>query len=195
MGRCLMANLSYKGLFEGWEVAVAKKLVGEFKKQWRCLGTDDFEDLLQECLTHWLFAKDKYDPSAEASVKTFMGRVVRNKLSDIVKERGRDKRKVYQSCESLDQPLNDEEDASTLLDLLPDDEADFRLSVELGIDLPKAIRKLTPLQREICGLISEAGSNVTDISRQLGIRRKAVYREIERIRAIFENEGLKNYLD
>lgn len=71
--------------------------MNEFKKQWRCLDIDDFEDILQECLIHWLFAKDKYDPSAEASEKTFMGRVVRNKLTDIIKERERDKRKVFQN--------------------------------------------------------------------------------------------------
>ena len=189
-----MKNLSYEGLFEGWEVAIAKHLVNEFKKQWTCLDIDDFEDLIQECLTHWLFAKDKYDPEAEASEKTFMGRVVRNKLSDIIKEHERDKRKVFQNSVSLDQPLCDDEDASTLLDVLPDDEADFRVGVEIRIDLNKAIRKLTPLQKEICGLISES-SNVSDISEQLGLRRKAVYKEMERIRAIFENEGLKNYLD
>jgi len=50
-----MKNLSYEGLFEGWEVAVAKHLVNEFKKQWTCLDIDDFDDLLQECLTHWFF--------------------------------------------------------------------------------------------------------------------------------------------
>jgi len=190
-----MKNLSYGSLFEGWEVAIAKHLVNEFMKQWRCLDDDDFEDLLQECLTHWLFAKDKYDPSAEATVKTFMGRVVRNKLTDIIKERERDKRKVSQITVSLHQPLSSEEDASTLLDVLTDNEADFRVRVELQIDLSNALRRLTPLQRAICGLISESGPNVTDISERLGIRRKAVYKEIGRIRAIFENEGLKNYLE
>jgi len=40
-----MKNLSYGSLFEGWEVAIAKHLVNEFKKQWRCLDIDDFEDL------------------------------------------------------------------------------------------------------------------------------------------------------
>jgi hypothetical protein len=95
-----------------------------------------------------------------------MGRVVRNKLSDIIKEHERDKRKVFQCSVSLDQPLSDEEDASTLLDVLADDDADFSLRVELQIDLSKALWKLTPLQKTICGLISES-SNVSDISERL----------------------------
>jgi len=190
-----MTNLNYEGLFEGWEVTVAKNLVNEFKRQWRCLDADDFEDLLQDCLTHWLFAKDRYDPEAEASEKTFMARVVRNRLSDIIKELGRNKRKVLQNSVSLDEPLCEEEDSSTLSDVLSDDEADLSLRVELRMDFSKATPKLTPLQMKICGLLSGPDRTVTEISEQLGIRRKAVYREIERIRAIFEDEGLKNYLD
>ena len=41
-------GLTYGGVFENWEIAVAKKLVDQFKRKWRCVSKDDFEDLLQE---------------------------------------------------------------------------------------------------------------------------------------------------
>jgi len=52
-----------EALFEDWEIAVAKKLVDQFKRKWRCFAKDDFEDLLQECLSHWYFRRDKFTDS------------------------------------------------------------------------------------------------------------------------------------
>jgi len=39
---------------DGWEIAVAKKLVGEFRRRSRMLWRDDFDDLVQDCLLHWI---------------------------------------------------------------------------------------------------------------------------------------------
>ena len=46
---------------QGWEIAVAKKLIGEFRRRSRSLNREDFDDLLQECLTHWLEVRQKLD--------------------------------------------------------------------------------------------------------------------------------------
>lgn len=192
-----MTNQNYKGLFEDWEIGVATNVVDKYRREWKCLQGDDFEDLLQECLIHWLFAKDKYDPACDASRQTFMARVLKNKVLDIIKDHERDKRKVQQNSVSLFQPICEAEDASTLLEILGDDESfaeRLNVNVELQIDLAKAVEKLTPRQRELCALLSETDSNITEISERLGVRRKQVYKEIDRIRAIFEDEGLKNYL-
>jgi hypothetical protein len=50
-------NQNYAGLFENWEIGVATKVIREFKAQWKWLQRIDEEDLLQECLTHWLFRR------------------------------------------------------------------------------------------------------------------------------------------
>ena len=56
-------GLTYGGVFENWEIAVAKKLVDQFKRKWKCFSKDDFDDLLQECLSHWYFVRKKYEVS------------------------------------------------------------------------------------------------------------------------------------
>ncbi|MFH1869357.1 MAG: hypothetical protein ABIG36_01820 [Pseudomonadota bacterium] len=38
---------------QGWEIAVTKKLIGEFRRRSRSLYREEFDDLLQECLMHW----------------------------------------------------------------------------------------------------------------------------------------------
>lgn len=193
-----MMSPSYKGLFEGWEIAIAKKLINDFKKQWRCLELDDFDDLLQECLTQWFLAKDKYNPDAEASKKTFMARVVKNKLFDIVKSHERLSRKEAQNNISLDQPLSDDDDAPTLLDSLSKDEkhaTSFQFYTELKIDISRTFKKLTPKQQELCRLLGEEGLSIKEASRILQTPRGTIYEEINRIKAIFRNENLQEYLD
>ena len=192
-------NSVHEKLFQSWEIAVAKRLVHEFQKAWTCLGREDFDDLLQECLIHWYQARSEYNRSRGASRQTFMGRVVRNKLKDIVRECETDKRKVASLTVSLDDPVRNGEDERTWLEkldygsteIVPPDPFD---QVLLKADLSKAIRRLTPQQTKLCRLIGEDGLTVTEASECLKTPRSTIYDEIERIRAIFEKEGLKDYL-
>lgn len=184
---------NYRGLFESWEIAVAKKLVNDYRKRWKCLEREDFDDLLQECLTHWFFSKDKYDPSGGAAKNTFMARIVKNKLRDIVKEYKRNKRKVLQNSISLNQPLSEDKDDSSLLDILAD-ESDFRVQSELKIALSETYSQLTPKQRELCAYLTEGYSSMKELGEKLGVDRVTVYREIKRIRRIFNDKGLKDFL-
>ena len=88
---------NYEGLFESWEIAVAKNLVNEFLNKWDLLRREGFEDLMQECLTHWFFVKKEYDTNREASESTFMSRIVRHKLINVVDRVYADKRKAFLS--------------------------------------------------------------------------------------------------
>lgn len=190
---------NYRGLFQDWEIAVAKKLVNEFQGKWTCLEREDFDDLLQECLTHWFFAKDDYDPAREASQKTFMGRIIRNKLTDLVRQRESDKRKVAHLTVSLDKPLGENEDSPTLIDKIEngtvtDASPNPFLEIQLKIDLSKALQKLTPQQKELCRLLGEKGLTVKEVSQYLKTPRSTLYDELKRIRTIFMKEGLEDYL-
>jgi len=189
----------YRGLFQDWEIAVAKKLVNEFQGKWRCLEREDFDDLLQECLIHWFFAKDDYDSTREASQKTFMGRIIRNKLTDLVRERESDKRKIAHLTVSLDEPLGDDEDSPALIDkideqTISDTAPNPFLEIQLKIDLSKALQKLTPTQKELCFLLGEKGLTVKEASEYLKTPRSTIYDELKRIRTIFMKEGLEDYL-
>jgi RNA polymerase sigma-70 factor (ECF subfamily) len=190
---------NYRGLFQEWEIAVAKKLINEFKKKWTCLEREDFDDLLQECLTHWYFAKDNYDTGREASQKTFMGKVIRNKLIDLIREREADKRKIAHLTISLDEPLEDDDDSPRLIDKLDEGtvnnvpHSQFS-EIQLKIDLSKAFQKLTPQQKSLCRLLGEKGVTVKEASEYLETPRSTIYDELKRIRTIFMKEGLEDYL-
>lgn len=190
---------NYRGLFQDWEIAVVKKLINGFQEKWSCLKREDFDDLLQECLIHWYFAKDDYDPGREASQKTFMGRIIRNKLTDLVREREADKRKIAHLTISLDEPLEDDEDSPALIDKIDDgsiNDASHNhfLEIQLKIDLSKALQKLTPQQKSLCRLLGEKGLTVKEASEYLKTPRSTIYDELKRIRTIFMKEGLEDYL-
>lgn len=185
-------NRNYTGIFDDWEIGVAVKKIQEFKGKWKCLERLEEEDLLQECLAHWLFRKDAFNPQAGAKENTFMASVTANKLMDIVREQSSDKRKINHESESLNQPIKDDEDSLTLLDVLDSGE-DFRFRLDLKISIEQAFSQLTEVQADLCLHLSKGCSGV-ELAQKLGIGRATVYREMERIRNIFEKQGLKEFL-
>lgn len=184
-------NQDYQGLFEDWEVGLAKNVINNLLKQWMCLEKEGFDDLLQECLTHWHFTKGKYNPNSRASIKTFMAKVLRNKILNIIERYDSDKRRLSTKSLSLSLPLSSEDGSGALQETIP--AQDIRIQAELRIDIAKACQKLTPHQRRLCALLFETGLNIKEISEKLGVNRKRVYKDIERIRIVFEDEGLENY--
>jgi RNA polymerase sigma factor (sigma-70 family) len=191
---------NYGTLFQGWEIAITKKLINEFQQKWPCLAREDFDDLLQECLIHWYFSRDKYDTSRSAAQKTFMARVVRNKLANLAQERQADKRKIEHHTISLSKPLSDEEENNlNLIDDIDERKArgissDVIDHIALKTDLSYALEKLTPQQQKICALLTE-GRTIIEVSKSLKIHRSTIYDEKARIRKIFLKEGLKDYLE
>jgi RNA polymerase sigma factor (sigma-70 family) len=187
--------LNYGGLFESWEIAVAKRLINDYRKAWKCLEREGSDDLLQECLIHWLDARDGYDPGRNASKQTFMAKVIRNKLGNIIKKSTAEKRKTIYESVSLDTPLGDDEGAPTLKDKIPDTASiPQQANADLKICLFEAYRKLTPQQKKLCRLLGEKGLSMTEAGKEMKKQRRHLYREIARIRAVFEKEGLKDYL-
>jgi len=64
----------------------------------------------------------------------------------------------------------------------------------LSLDLSVTLKKLTPEQQQICEMLCEENRSVLYISGQLKKSRRYISREIQRIRQVFEKEGLKEYL-
>ena len=189
-------GLKYGGVFEDWEIAVAKKLVDQFKRRWRCFAKDDFEDLLQECLSHWYFRRDKFMDSKGASKSTYMSNVIKNKLMDMVAERMAEKRKTDQMSISLDAPISEDDETAIIdkiADKLTEDISSVIHVIGLKNDLATALDKLTPQQKELCRLL-EDGVSIKEAGQKLNIHRSTVYEEIKRIAQTLEGDGLKNYL-
>lgn len=188
-------SLNYGGLFESWELAVAKKIIAERRREWKCLERDGFDDLLQECLIHWLDVRDSYDAGRDASRQTFMAKVVKNKLANIIEKATAEKRKTIYESVSLDDSLDDEEDSPALKDKIAGtDDVPLQIKSELKIELFRAFQKLTPQQQKLCKLLGEEGLSVSEAGKEMNKHRRHLYREIARIREVFEKEGLKDYL-
>lgn len=189
-------SLDYGGLFESWEIAVAKKVINDYRKEQKCLEREGFDDLLQECLIHWLDVRDRYDPKRGASKKTYMAEVIGNMLRKLTEKARADKRKTIYESVSLDEPLNDDEDSRTLKDkIAASNDAPPQINSELRTELSRVFQKLTPQQQKLCRLLGEEGLSISEASMRLDKHRMIIYREIARIRELFEKEGLKDYLE
>ena len=95
-----MALKAGEGL-QRWEIAVTKKLVGEFRRWSRSLAREEFDDLMQECLAHWIVVRRKLPPDPDAPPVAYMAQVIRNKLTDLIREQAADKRAGEQDAPSL----------------------------------------------------------------------------------------------
>lgn len=193
-----MMSPRYEGLFEDWEIGVAKNVIERFRKQWKCLELEGFEDLLQECLSHWHFSKDDYNPAAGANIRTFMSRVVAHKLQRLIEKQTAGKRKAGINNVSLDEPISDEEGSPTYLDQLSEDESrisDLHITAQLKIDISRTTQKLTPQQRELCRLLGEEGLSISEASEVLKTPRSTLYEDIKRIKVIFQQSNLQEYLE
>ena len=149
---------------------------------------------MQECLIHWLSIREDFDPTHGASQNTFMGRIIRNKLMDLVREREADKRKVTYAAVSLHEPQGNDEGSPALEETLTDSRHAISLQIELKLDLTSVLQKLTPKQKKLCHLLKEDGLNIKEVSQCLNTPRSTIYDEMKRIRKVFLKEGLDEYL-
>ena len=151
-----------------WEIAVTRKLVGEFRRRSRSLYREEFDDLLQECLMHWLEVRQQLVPDPGGPPIAYMARVVRNKLIDLARELETDKRRGDQDAVSLDDTAGDFEDAPTYADLV---DAEQRREqgdcercdpIDIQIDVADVMRRLTPEQRRLCELLGAQGLSIKE---------------------------------
>ena len=180
----------YKGLFSDKEIAVTKNLVKEYRKTWPCLKQEGFDDLLQECLVHWLSISNGYDPTRGASQNTFMGQVIRNKLVDLVREKQADKRRIAYTALSLHGLSENDEDSHALENTIIDTRHLGFSQIELHMDVTNVLKQLTPKQQNLCNLLKKDGLNIKEVSQCLNTPRSTIYDELKRIRKIFLKEGL-----
>ncbi|MEX2245100.1 MAG: sigma-70 family RNA polymerase sigma factor [Dehalococcoidia bacterium] len=170
-----------------WEITTAHDAVRRFLSTRRELR-DEHDDLVQECLLHWLRRRERYDPRRGASPKTFMKRVLDRKLLDLEDERRAAKRGGGARELSLDAEMDGS--SLNLGDQLadPGDSEERRL---LRMALSTAGARLNRRQRAIVRRLP--GSRL-EIARGLGITRSTLYEELRRIRDIYRDEGLDAFL-
>ncbi len=185
---------------EQWEIAVTKKIVAECRRRFRILAREDFEDLLQECLLHWIQVRKGLAPVGDGPPVAYMSQVLRNKLTDWVREQAADKRAGEQDLLSLDAPVDGSDDGLSLAELIANSATAESGDVVGGrrhhsvIDVARAMERLTPIQRRLCKMLGEEGLSVKEAAERLRIPRGTLYEEIKRIRQSFADQGLADYL-
>ncbi len=165
-----------------------------FLSKYSILKLEDKEDLIHESLTHWYFQRDQYDPSKNVAMKTFMSRVVENKLMDIIDQKSRHKRKISQMSIPIESLMVDEEDELAVFLATQDTNFEYVLKSDISEVIKRAIEKLSHRQREMCRLVKDEGMSMKQVSVHLNIPRATLFDETLRIRKIFREEGLSDYL-
>lgn len=174
----------------------AKQLVGRVG-----FTESDREDLEQELMLDLLSRLPRYNPN-RAQRNTFIARVVEHKVATIIEARQAGLRD-YRLCRcSLNDRLEDEEGGCVERGETIDEEDYLRRTgrlsrpatelSDLSIDLCKVLARTTPELRELCEHLET--DTVSEISRATGIPRGTIYESVKKLRAIFEDSGLREYV-
>ncbi len=161
----------------------------------------DRQDLEQEMVFDLLRRLPKFKPE-RAQRNTFIARVVEHKVATIIEAQKAGMRD-YRLCPcSLNDRFENEEGGSVeRIDTINQDDylqrtgnlsrpiSDLR---GLSIDIRNAVEKLPPELRDLCKRLQV--ESVTEISRDTGIPRGTIYESIKKLRTLFEDAGLKDYL-
>ena len=161
----------------------------------------DRDDLEQELILDLLRRLPKFNPK-RAQLNTFIARVVEHKIASLIEARKAGIRDYRRCPFSLNDRFEDEEgrsvervDTFDQEDYLLRTGAQSRPSDELSaltIDVAAVVKTLPPELRELCRRLK--AESVTEISRDTGVPRGTIYEGIKRLREIFEDAGLRDYL-
>ena len=174
----------------------AKQLVGRVG-----LTIADRKDLEQEMLLDLLHRLPKYNPD-RAQRNTFIARVVEHKVATIIEARKAGLRD-YRLCRCSLNDQREDKDGNRLERMESIDQEDYlnrtgRLSRSVAdtgrlcLDVHKIMDRLPSELRDLC--IRLATDTVMEISRETGVPRGTIYESIKKLRSIFKDAGLGEYL-
>ena len=174
----------------------ARRLIGQAG-----FTVSDRDDLEQELILDLLRRLPKYDPR-RARRNTFIARVVEHRIATLIEARKAGIRDYRRCGCSLNDRFEDEEGRSVERSETLDQEdyllrtgAQSRPAEELSalaIDMAAVFEGLPPGLRDLCRRLGT--ETVTEISRDTGIPRGTLYESIRKLREIFEDAGLEDYL-
>ena len=165
--------------------------------------SDDSKDLKQDMMLDLLRRLTNYDPT-RAGLSTFVARVVDRKISTLIRHQRQEKRDYRRYVIPLDAQVEDQDGQQHGLDEVLSQDA---FDEEIGrYDRPEAERNdlrldlslvLDDLPEDLHYLARRLQTRtVAEIARELGVPRSTLYEQgIARLRKIFEDKGLREYLD
>lgn len=161
----------------------------------------EVEDVRQDLIADVLRRLPKFDGD-RAGVKTFVCRVIDNRIADLLRARDAASRGHRRTHESLDDWVRDETGGwtrrgATLEESrrhahLGREERDGHGQSELSMDTADASATLAPPEQTLCRKLQV--QSPTRIARETGQSRSVLYQRIAAIRAVFIAAGLHHYL-
>lgn len=159
------------------------------------------EDVQQDLIADVLRRLPKFDGD-RAGVKTFVTRIIHNKIATLLESHEAACRGNGRAKESLDDWVRDETGAWVRRDTTVDAarrraylgirERGDHEQRELALDVASVTASLPPEQRDVCAMLRT--KTPTEIARETGMSRSALYKHIAAIRAAFTKAGLDHYL-
>jgi RNA polymerase sigma factor (sigma-70 family) len=148
----------------------------------------DVEDLTQDLLSHIWFSLRIFDPRRSA-IGTFIRRAAEGKAISIFRALSARKRLCSTTIHSIDDFWEgSERDGNVSVPMCRPDEQ----LLALRIDVARAMTDLSPELRQIAGAL--ALHNRSESARQIGITRPTLHRRLAKIRSLFADRGLDQYL-
>ncbi len=174
----------------------ARQLVGKAG-----FTASDREDIEQELTLDLLRRLPKYNPK-RAQLNTFIARVVEHRLASLIEAQKAGIRD-YRRCRCSLNECFEDADGRSVERVDTFDQEDYLLRTggqsrpseelnRLAIDVAAVLETLPPELRELCRRLK--AETVTEISRDTGVPRGTIYESIKKLREIFKDAGLRNYL-
>ena len=178
----------------------AKQLVG------KCgIRECDREDIEQELYLDLWQRLDKFD-NEKATYNTFVQRVVKHKVADLLRERCSDKGLVERTALSLSKPIHIDQTTGrevTLGDYITNEQYDEfarnrnrsrEEEEDLVLDIQEILSKLPEYARRPCELLME-GRTIDETAQLVGMKRITFYRQIvEPLREVLREANMEIFL-
>ncbi|WP_010290443.1 RNA polymerase sporulation sigma factor SigH [Kurthia massiliensis] len=168
-----------------------KPLVRMKVKSYFLIGADK-EDIIQEGMIGLFKAVRDFNDGHQASFKVFAELCITRQIITAIKTATRQKHMPLNSYVSLDKPVGDDEQASTLMDLLEtdssEDPANFVVHREQFLDMESRINAiLSPFEQKVLALYID-GCSYQEIAEQLTRHVKSIDNALQRIKRKLEQQ-------
>ena len=162
----------------------------------------DTGDIEQDLTVDLLERLSKFDPT-KAKFSTFVARIVEHKISRLVRDSQAQKRDYRREERSLNDLVNDGDGRTVQLaetiSHVEDQSCPGRIRqtdsarLDAGVDVRRVLAGLPPDLREAAERLKT--HSIAEIAREQGIARSTFYEgTVARLRRIFANAGLRDYL-
>lgn len=172
--------------------SISRSIISKFKERLTDADYDDFYSIAN--ITLWQ-AYNSYNPDMGISFDVFLRGCLKRRFKTEVRDRHREKRVINQFADSLDKPINDENE-SNLIDIIPSDFDTFEevMKVQDKEQFQKKVKKyiasLSSRQVNILNLLID-GYEAKDIQKILEIPEKEYtshlkdMRSYEKVKSLF----------